>query len=206
MIFPPRNIPARSSRNGFSLIEVILAIGVFALTIVAVIGLLGPIAQQVRDLQDTRVANSLPVPIREELNRVGFEHFVAVSSGSTAVAAGAFPSDLSEDEGEPGACLVLYGTEDGSKVVVRGGAGVSPNADGGILEIPEADRYFLVQVFPATGSLEYQDGPNGDAHIAFRVLISWPYKTPGIAAGEFVDFDDRRSFEYHTAIVVGEPF
>ncbi|MFP4358386.1 MAG: hypothetical protein ACLFSZ_08135 [Puniceicoccaceae bacterium] len=200
----PGNKFARARlRRGFSLVEVILAIGVFALTIVAVIGLLGPIAQQVRDLQDTRVANSLPAPIREELNRVGFEHFVEVSGGSTEPASGAFPSNLSEDEGEPGPCLVLYGTDDGSKVVVQAGADVDPNADTGTLEIPEEERYFLVQVFPATGNLRYQEG---DAHIAFRILISWPYKTPGTAPDQFVDFDDRRTFEYRTAIVVGEPF
>jgi len=58
-------------------------------------------------------------------------------------------------------------------------------------------------VFPATGNLEYQDG---DAHVAFRVLISWPYKLPQMAADEFVDFADRSTFEYFTAIVVGEPF
>lgn len=190
-------------REGFSLVEVILAIGVFALTIVAVIGLLGPIAQQVRDLQDTKVANSLPAPIREELNRVGFEHFVDVSPGSTSLLGGAFPSNFGDEEGESGPCLVLYGTEDGGRVVVQEGAGVTPNAGAGALQLPAEDRYFMVQVFPATDNLQYQDG---DAHVAFRVVISWPYKLPGMAANDYVDFADRRTFEYHTAIVVGEPF
>lgn len=199
--------------SGFSLVEVILAIGVFALTIVAVIGLLGPIAQQVRDLQDTKVANSLPAPIREELNRLGFQYFVTVGSGSTSLYEPAFPSSLgggaNGPQGEAGNSLVLYGTEDGGRVVVQGGAiyqgeaEVSPNADSGSMALADDQRYFMVQIFPATGNLSYKDG---DAHVAFRVAISWPYKLTGMGADDYVSFEDRRTFEYYTAIVVGEPF
>lgn len=172
------------------MVEVILAIGVFALTIVAVIGLLGPIAQQVRDLQDTKVANSLPAPIREELNRLGFTYFV---------------NDTFDDTRRLPAFLV--GTEDGSRVVAIAGDFETPGSPIAVEgsappAIDPDDQYFAIQVFePEAGSnLSYNDG---DAHVAFRVEISWPNRLPG---GAFVQPEDRRTFEYHTAIVVGEPF
>ena len=174
--------------SGFSLVEVILAIGVFALTIVAVIGLLGPIAQQVRDLQDTKVANSLPGPIREELNRIGFEYFVTVASDGTSLK-NVFPT-------------VLFGTMDGSRVIGYTALdGTVITRDGNAPPgIPGDERYFLIEVTAATGNLKYNDG---DAHVAFQVDISWPYRLPD---GSEVEAEDRRSFEYFTAIVVGEPF
>ncbi len=184
----------KSRESGFSLIEVILAIGVFALTIVAVIGLLGPIAQQVRDLQDTRVANSLPGPIREELNRLGFDDFVKINDGEGTVSE-------SINTTTP---IDLYGTEDGSLVSI--GQDDAP-------PIPLAERYFLVEVFlaaPVDGgeTLSYKTDPP-DAHIAFRVKISWPYHVrtgPDDEDFELVAPENRRDFEYVTAIVVGEPF
>lgn len=196
------------------MVEVILAIGVFALTIVAVIGLLGPTAQQVRELQDFKVANTLPGPIREELNRLGFGYFVEVSADGTALKADAFPSSFSaleveedpDGDGSNEPYLVLFGTEDGSRVVVQSGAGnpvVTPNADVGSLSLADDERYFMVQIFPAEDNLVYQDG---DAHVAFLVMISWPYKLPEMGSNDFVNVEDRSTFEYFTAIVVGEPF
>lgn len=188
----------RSNRSeGFSLVEVVLAIGVFALTIVAVIGLLGPIAQQVRDLQDTKVANSLPAPIREELNRIGFQYFVTVNDDSTSLNSGNFPT-------------ALVATMDGSRVIGYDGTfdnlgnviprdGVSPTG------IDEDEQYFAIEISPGTGNLAYN---SGDAHVAFLVKISWPYKLrTGVDDNpEVVAEEDRQTFEYPTAIVVGEPF
>ncbi|MGE9289861.1 MAG: type IV pilus modification PilV family protein [Puniceicoccales bacterium] len=191
-------VSSQSHREaGFSLVEVILAIGVFALTIVAVIGLLGPIAQQVRDLQDTKVANSLPAPIREELNRLGFDHFVTISGTGTATV-----QNVSETTP-----LELFATEDGSIVTIGQGNDTDAPA------IPEASEYFLIEVFlaaPVDGgeNLSYNTNPP-DAHIAFRVNISWPYHVrtgSGDTDFETTAAEDRRNFEYFTAIVVGEPF
>jgi len=176
--------------SGFTLVEVILAIGVFSLTIVAVIGLLGPIAQQVRDLQDTKVANTLPAPIREELNRIGFQYFVDDAFTTT--------------ENLP---TFLFGTEDGARVIGYDGTleapgsvilrdGVAPD------EIPSAEQYFGIEIEAPDpgGNLSYNAG---DAYVAFRVEISWPNRLPD---GSFVEPENRQTFEYFTAVVVGEPF
>ena len=200
-------------KGGFSLVEVILAIGVFSLTIIAVIGLLGPIAQQVRDLQDTKVANNLPAPIREELNRIGFVYFVDVQAGGTELIIGANTFPEEDDDGNR--YLALYAPIDGSRAVVQeeatgqDGTPVNPNAETANFGLEENDRYYEIRIYPAAGNdnatpadnnLRYNDG---DAHVAFRVQITWPFTLPD---GNVVDEENRRDFEYFTAIVVGEPF
>lgn len=183
-----------SSLHGFSLIEVLLAIAVFGLTIVAVIGLLGPTAQQVRDLEDLKVVNTLPAPIREELNRLGFTYFVNDS--------------LDDVQNFP---VYLYAPADGSRVVAydsQGGTSIATNQGGDVplTAIEPRNRYFEIEITPGTGNLEYNDG---DAYVAMNVEISWPNNLPtGPNAGDFetVDEDDRSTFEFPTAIVVGEPF
>lgn len=186
----------RQRGRGFSLVEVIIAIGIFAATIVAVIGLLGPISQQVRDLQDTKVANSLPSPILEELNRVGFDFFVSINNSGV----GSVNGSISEDDP-----IELYATADGSVV--------SMASDPDALAIPEAARYFLIEVYLAAGvddgeNLSYKTDP-ADAYIALKVDISWPfYIRTGPGDSDFVEVDsaDRRNYEYYTAVVAGEPF
>lgn len=184
----------QSSRAAFSLVEVVLAIGVFALTIVAVIGLLGPIASQVRDLRDSKTANNLPSAIREELNRLGFESFVnanftAIASDHTAIQTSDIPTGRT-------ILASLVATQDGSEV-----AEASQTT-----RIPQDERYFLIQVMapPApTGDaadLRYQ---SGDAHVAFEVEISWPFR---LGDGSLVAYENRQRFSYYTAIVVGAPF
>lgn len=178
--------PRKPAAQAFSLVEVILAIGVFALTIVAVIGLLGPIAQQVRDLRDAKVANSLPGPIREEMNRLGFNFFV--DEDLTAAREDVPP---------------LFATPDGAEVGLEA-------------DIEPEQRYFLIELTqpedpgtpdpgdPDVADLSYQPG---DAHVTYQVTISWPYILPdGSGTGVEVAPEDRQSFSYYSAIVVGEPF
>jgi type II secretory pathway pseudopilin PulG len=55
----------------FSLVEVVLAIGIFAVAVVSVIGLLGPINRSVANVRDTDDASRVIGMIQNELERVG---------------------------------------------------------------------------------------------------------------------------------------
>lgn len=184
----------KTGQQAFSLVEVVLAIGVFALTIVAVIGLLGPIASQVRDLRDSKTANHLPTPIREELNRLGFESFV--NDGFAAIASDHSPIQTGDIPTGRTILASLVATQDGSEV-----AEASQTS-----RVPADERYFLIQILappapgPGTADLRYQ---SGDAHVTFEVEISWPYRLPD---GSLVAYENRQTFSYYTAIVVGAPF
>lgn len=59
--------------GGFSLIEVVLATGVFAVAILAVVGLLAPGQRQVAQIQDAAIASRLADAVRSELKNYDFD-------------------------------------------------------------------------------------------------------------------------------------
>ena len=57
-------------RRAFSLIEVIIAVGVFAVAVVVILALLPPLSREATDSADALVAQSLPDSVRVELSRL----------------------------------------------------------------------------------------------------------------------------------------
>lgn len=162
-----------SNKGGFSLIEVVLAVGIFATVIVSVIGLLGPTVQSVREVIDSTVAARLADGVDAELRRVGFAGVVTATAGN--------------------AIIPLVATVDGSRIVREADAGNAPTATPP--GIPIDDRYYLVEVRRAV-SPTYNAG---DASIVLTIRVSWPYQQPGSATP--VAATDRSLFIFNTAIV-----
>ena len=59
------------SRSAFSLVEVVVAVGIFAIAVVSVIGLLGPINQSVANVKDGDDASRVSSIVQAELQRLG---------------------------------------------------------------------------------------------------------------------------------------
>lgn len=165
--------------RGFSLVEVVLALGVLAVTMVAVAGLLGSMGAEVRSVRDRRVATQLPSPLREEMNRLGFAAFVEVANGASR-AVRDFPA-------------VYYAPADGGRVVVAGAAG-------GPEGLPGEERYYRLWLAdPEATALRFVEG---DAHRVFAVTVEWPYRLPN---GEEAAAANRRTFRFPVAVVAGDP-
>ena len=60
---------SRRSRQGFSLVEVVIAVGIFAVAVVAILGLLLPNTKAVEDQLDNDVARRLSEYVQSELQR-----------------------------------------------------------------------------------------------------------------------------------------
>jgi hypothetical protein len=71
-LFP---LSPRRPHSGFSLVEIVLAVGVFAITIVAVIGLLSPTLNQVSESTERATVNRMADLITHEVQRLGFDFF-----------------------------------------------------------------------------------------------------------------------------------
>lgn len=151
----------RGARGGFSLIEIILAIGVFALTIVAVIGMLGSSSQATSDVINTVSASQIADAVRTELEIIGYDQLLPLTAGATP--------------------LELVGTKNGDAVVQeKSGEDPTTNPPG----MPNRDRFFLIQVERLGNpgeSLEYK--PDGSAaphgmQLAVSVRIYWPHNIP----------------------------
>jgi type II secretory pathway pseudopilin PulG len=70
------------NRRAFSLVEVVLAAGVFAVTIVAVLGLYAPLSQSVSEMSDTDDASRLMNAVNSELSRLDYAT-IAAYNGKT---------------------------------------------------------------------------------------------------------------------------
>lgn len=204
--------PRNNAPSAFSLVEVVLAIGVFAITIVTVLGLLTPLAREVREIRDRQAASKTTGAIDQELNRLGYEAFVDVNTFTL--------------EREVVDMVVRY---DGSLATINPDTPGLEGADSDEAfranrrEIPAQNQYFLAraETFP-DGSLAFREAPDPDAHVAFRVTVVWPFRDPGFSDREFPELpgDDRddpgraiqdwadenrlSTFTYNTAIVIGQ--
>jgi type II secretory pathway pseudopilin PulG len=169
---PQSGLRTPQSHLGFSLIEVVFAVGIFATVIISVIGLLGPTVRSVRDVVDSTIAARLADGVDAELRRVGFAGVVAATAGN--------------------ATIPLVATVDGSRIVSETNAGNAPTTTPP--GIPLAERYYLVEVrrvvSPAYAA--------GDASLVLTIRVTWPYQQPG-AAGP-VAAADRSIFIFNTAI------
>lgn len=147
-----------AARSGFSLIEVVIATAIFAASIVAVIGLMGPMTKRAEDVIDSEVAARLSASIQSELERVGFADAVGLP-----------------------APITLFANPDGTVVRLGSGPEVplpvdrSPN-DSGLPGIPARDRYFRITLNRVTGQLAFSPGTSGS--LALRADVEWPFWIP----------------------------
>lgn len=167
--------------RGFSLIEIILAIGVFAMTIVAVLGMLGSSSQATSEVINTVSASQIADAVRTELENVDYETDLVNGTSGTSV-------------------LELYGRKNGDGVVLKRYAGNDPET-GNPPGIAERDRFFLIQVerLGKTGdSLVYRGDDVGTpatdaAQMALSVRVYWPYQVPtGVGPNDAAVVDPTR--------------
>jgi hypothetical protein len=152
-----------ASLSAFSLVEVIIAVGLFAASVTAVIALLPALTRHGAVTPDTLAAQRLPDALKLELSRL------AASGGFDALA-GQAPLMGSP----PGTGLVLVVTRDAARLHARD---YLPPATG---LMPDGHQYFLVECW------RFPDEPlryDATKHsLALAVRVSWPYRLPGSTA------------------------
>ncbi len=118
----------RGQIRAFSLIEVVIALGIFALGITAVIGLLQPVIMSVRASMDANSANRIVGSINQKLTNLGY-----VSAQNLAFPAGTDPLQVSPNDSK-----LIYATLTGDKVGV--------DADPVWVGTPKNQRYFEIML------------------------------------------------------------
>ncbi|MBL9216855.1 MAG: hypothetical protein JNG82_00070 [Opitutaceae bacterium] len=147
--------------RAFSLIEVVIAVGLFAGSIVVIIGLLGTLSRQAADSADVLTAQRLPAAVRVELARLAGNGFDGLAAQIPVMAA---PLDHG---------FALVADREAAEVQ-------SPNVTPPAALIPADAQYFLVECwrFPA----EPLAFTGAKAFLALHVRVSWPYRVPGALA------------------------
>lgn len=169
---------SRPISRAFSLLEVVLAIGVFAIALIPVLGLLPGLARQGAASGDALVAGRLPDAVRVELRRLAAGGFDATATSIPMM-------DASLAPGFP-----LVATRDGSRLQALG---LPPPGEAPIIG---EEQYFLVECwrFPNEPLSFAPDR----AVLAVQVRVSWPYRQRGL--GVPVAFRDREILMFPTSI------
>lgn len=152
----------RARKRAFSLIEVVIAVGIFAIGITVVLALLPSLVRQGTESGDRLVAQRLPDAVHAELQRLSLAGFDALAAQTPVMGT---PLDHG---------LALVAARDGVRLHSRDYR--APLSG----RIADNDQYFLVECwrFP-DGALRY-DG--AQSTLALTVRVSWPYRVPGAAA------------------------
>ena len=155
----------------FSLVEVILAVGIFAVAVTVILALLPALARQGGSSADGLVASRLPDAVTVELQRV------AVAGGFDALAAQARPMSAPLP-----ATLQLLASHEGDRIQ---SLDYLPSL---VAEpIAETEQYFLIEAWQFNQpGLAFDPGGTG---LALHVRVSWPYRNPG--AVEATPFSER---------------
>lgn len=154
-------------RRAFSLLEVVIAIGVAATGLVVVLALLPSLLQQQAEVRRAHVALGLPDAVTIELRRLA-----GPGLGNLAARAGEFERTSSP--------LRLLASADGTDL--------REAADDG------RPAYFLIELhrFPPGSPLSYDAG---SSHLALQARVSWPHRPNGAEASEApVDARQKRHF------------
>lgn len=151
----------RSPRStaAFSLVEVAVAVGIFAVSVAVIIGLLPTLTRQTSDAAEARVAQGMPDLVTAEIQRLAgtsldsFGNLVPVMSAPLQTGYG------------------FVANRDGSRLH----SVASPPATTQVL--PVADQFYRIEVwrFPSS-PLAFS---STSAVLALYVRVSWPYYNPG---------------------------
>ena len=152
---------SRRTARAFTLIEVVVASGLLAVAVVAVLGGQGAITRSVADVAALSRATQLADAIEIELQRLRDLPMPEGELGRLETLARLIPASGQPDP------LRLVAPREGSKVVRESdadspGTGVDPRA-----------RFFLIEVRQLPPPLSYS---RGAGFLALTLTITWPYQ------------------------------
>jgi prepilin-type N-terminal cleavage/methylation domain-containing protein len=172
-------MPAPDKRAGFSLIEVVIAAGIFAVAVTVILALLPSLTRQTADSADTLSAQRLPDNLRVEVQRLATGNFNGLA-GAVPVMTVPLISGLA-----------FVASRDGARL--HSTVYLPPAANA---VIPADDQYFAVEVWRFNeGTLAYDSTV---PVLPLYVRVSWPYRNPG--SGMPTALADRSQLTFTVAI------
>lgn len=147
-------------QRGFTLIEVIIATGILATSILAIIAFLGATGQATSEVMNTTVASRIADNIRAELQKADLDNLYGLA--------------------DPNNPLELFATKDGERVRIDDGSGSIDEVDGDDDPpgIALGNRFFLIEIRRLENSLEFSNSTEfqDSAMLPLSVQIVWPYR------------------------------
>jgi hypothetical protein len=148
-----------SACGSFSLVEVIIAVGLFAASVPVILTLLPALARQGASARDSLAAQQLPGALQVELSRLS-------ASGFDALAA-----QIPIMNGSLNSGLAFVADRETARLHSRD---YLPPSDG---ILTQGEQYFLIECWRFPGGPLQFEAPAGS--LALAVRVSWPYRLPG---------------------------
>ncbi|MDO8542866.1 MAG: prepilin-type N-terminal cleavage/methylation domain-containing protein [Opitutaceae bacterium] len=171
---------ARAPRSAFSLIEVVAAIAIFAIGMVAVLGLFAPVTKSVATVTDAESAARVADAIRSRIDVMPFESALVLIQT---------PANVRKNDGDP-----AYNPNDGTKhpyvlfAKLSGEAGVYDSADtrknwrdSSDRVVADRDKFFEIDLI-RNEALSPADSDPLASVVAYTIRVRWPAFQP-IAGG-----------------------
>ncbi len=173
-----QNTVRRTSQRGFTLIEVVIALGVFAFAVTIILGLFLRGTSHLSDVEERKNAIQLIPTINASLQSIGWNS--DLNGGESGV------EELTASGG-----FALVSNSDASWVTLQ------TEAEG--LEV--GDQYYLIFVEQYTEA-GHRYGSDLRGVLALKVRISWPYRMPATGGSGYLETDEkvRKTLEFVSTI------
>ena len=168
----------RPSQSGFTLIEAVIALGVFAFAVTIILGLFLRGTSHLGDVEERRKATLLIPSINASLQTIGWNS--DLNKGESGV------EELTASGG-----FFLVSNSDASWVTLQ------TEADG----LDVGDQYYLIFV-ERYAEAGHRYGSDLRGVMALKVRISWPYRMPATGGRGYVETDEklRKMFEFVSTV------
>ncbi len=178
--------PLIRSRLGFSLLEVVVAVGIFAIGMVAVVGLFAPIAKSVGSLQEAEAATNVAALLASRLQGQSLSEVGKLLKVST----GARTHQLTDADNNPNSPAadptrdpqLIFASRDGSKIGFYGDSVWGPTDTEKFFEIAlirnETLSPVTTTVTDPEGNSVAQNADDTAIQLSYTARIRWPAFVP----------------------------
>lgn len=185
----PRSVPSPRCRlrvtcgAGFSLLEVVVAVGIFAIGMLAVVGLFTPVARSVSVSSDLESAARVADALRTKLQAMPVPSVIALLKNNSESGHELATGDARPDYNPVADAKILFANRDGSIIAAYSDPMWGPRT--GTVN-PDREKYYEIALIrnetlsprtaaPADGTTDPAADPDATAYlIAYTARIRWP--------------------------------
>lgn len=175
-----RALTSRRLRAAFSLLEVVVAVGIFAAGMLGVVALFTPVARSVADNADAEAAARVADALRLRLQELPFAEVAALLKSANGNRHALTDADARTDYNPATDPQILFATRDGTRIV-RHPDWKDPAAN----NIPNRDRFFEIALIrnetlspltppPAEGEAVPANPDEAAFLLAYTARVRWP--------------------------------
>ena len=170
----------RSATAAFSLIEVLAAVGIFAVGMFAVLGLLTPVAKSVGDVADADASAKVSESLRAFLKARGVDALTPLLKNSNAKGHELTDADAKTDYDITKDAQLIFASRDGVKIGLYGDpVWIDPSSKRPV----DTDKFFEIALIRNEAISPNATADKTAAVVGYTARIRWPAFTPDATPG-----------------------